>query len=183
MAEREALTADYVRSILHYDPETGIFTWRERPREHFTRANSFNSWKKRFVGKPAGNKSAHGYIRINICGVLYFAHRLAWLYMTGEWPEDQIDHANLEKADNRFSNLRSASRSQNTANRPTQPNNTSGYKGVVWDGRRNKWFVKIKINGRQKIIGYFSRDRIHDAAVAYERAARECFGEFARIDG
>jgi len=177
MAEREALTADYVRSILHYAPETGVFTWRERPCEHFATLNACGVWNSRCAGKTAGNID-RGYVQITIDGRPYRAHRLAWLYMTGEWPINDIDHASLDRSDNRFANLREATRSQNGANRRAMSNNTSGVKGVSWHASTRKWQARIQVAGKSKPLGYF--DDLEAAAAAYERAAHETFGEFAR---
>jgi len=185
MAEREALTAAYVRSILHYDPETGEFRWKERTPDMFAPGRrpvewSCKTWNSKNAGNVAGVDCGRRYLRIGISGRDYYAHRLAWLWITGEWPLGEIDHINLDKSDNRWSNLREATHSQNTMNRPRRIDNTSGCKGVVWDRSRNKWAARIKLPERNKHLGRFS-DR-EDAARAYELAALEHFGEFARTE-
>ena len=110
----------------------------------------------------------------------YGAHVLIWVWMTGEWPSVEIDHENLKRADNRWSNLREATHSQNMANGRKYRNNTSGYKGVFWENRKSpkKWRAMIDINGKHKHLGYHSSKE--EASAAYNKAADELFGEFAR---
>lgn len=155
------ITREDVAALLSYDERSGVFTWRKS-------------------GSRAGKVQSRGYVQILIRGRAYYAHRLAWFYVHGEWPPSQIDHINCEKADNRIANLRLATRSQNQANRGVQPNNTSGFKGVTWCGPRGKWRAEIKVNRRKVCLGSF--ERLEDAAVAYEHAAKRYFGEFARIN-
>jgi len=103
---------------------------------------------------------------------------LAWFYMTGSWPENQIDHKNLNKTDNRWSNLRLANNAQNGYNRNKQKNNKSGHKGVCWFKRTQKWHAQLKINGVRVHLGYFSK--LEDAVNAYEQAALERDKDFFR---
>ena len=100
------LTAEYLRWNLRYDPETGQFT---RLRHRYGRTTDGAK-----LGSP---KAPGGYLRIGICDKLYLAHRLAYLYMTGEWPPEEVDHVNMVRGDNRWANLRAASRRMNLANR------------------------------------------------------------------
>ncbi len=117
-----------------------------------------------------------GYIYV-LVGKHYAAHRIAWLLMTGEWPKADIDHRNKNRADNRWVNLREATRSQNLANQGPRPNNTSGLKGVSWDAKNNKWVAQISKDGKARKIGRFqSKD---EASAAYCAKAKELFGEFA----
>jgi hypothetical protein len=155
------ITAERLREALHYDPETGSFTWRINRRA--IRA-----------GNAAGTKKSNGYIQIRIDQKTYLAHRLAWLYMTGDWPPHTIDHSNTDVSDNRFRNLREATQSQNNGNANLTKKNTSGRKGVSWKKSRGKWVASI----HQKHIGIF--ENLDDAAKAYAKAAQEYFGEFAR---
>lgn len=173
------LTAAYVRSILHYDPETGVFTWRRRPLEHFETKRSCGTWNGRYAGNVAGRINI-GYVDIHISNTMYLAHRLAWLYMTGSWPKECIDHINMNRSDNRFCNLREATHSENKFNRPKQSKNTSGHKGVTLHKPNSKWVAKICANGKHRNLGYF--DTREDAAAAYAKAARELHGEFARTE-
>lgn len=179
MAEREALTADYVRQILSYNPDTGEFVWRERPREHFKNAQAYSAWNSRFAGKSSGNIS-DGYWQININYRTYQAHRLAWLWMTGEWPNGEIDHIDCVGVNNRFANLREAAHSENMRNARKRADNASGVKGVYWDHRREKWQAQISANNKHFYLGSF--DNIEDAAASYSKAARKLHGEFARTE-
>jgi hypothetical protein len=118
----------------------------------------------------------NGYIVIPVDGKQYPAHRLAFLYCTGEMPEE-IDHANGCRSDNRFANLRSCTRSQNNANRRSSGRNTSGYKGVTFSKANKAWIAAITVAGKHYYLGSFP-DKT-EAAKAYDKAAIEYFGEFA----
>jgi hypothetical protein len=174
------LTAEYVRQILHYDPETGVLRWKERPREHFKTYGSWKTWNTRYSGDSAGRVHRTGYVLIAIGNIDYLAHRLAWIWMTGEWPKEHIDHINGDSSDNRFLNLREATRSENMRNTRRPSTNTSGHKGVSLNKTTNKWAAGIKLYRKKLHIGYF--DNIEDAAAAYDNAARVLHGEFARCN-
>lgn len=160
------LGAEKLYEVLHYAPSTGAFTWR------VTRRGL--AWK----GKPAGSLHSTGYVLIKIDGVQYKAHRLAWLYMSGEWPKYQIDHVNGDRADNRFANLRQATPSENSRNKKLHPYSHSGVRGVTWHEREKKWIVRIQGSEQRVYLGSFTR--LEDAAAAYDAAAKRYFGEFAR---
>lgn len=180
---RENLTAEYIRSIIHYNPETGVFTWLSRRIEHFTDGKYPSERKaaiynRRWAGSVAGTINDKGYRIIGVDNSDYYAHRIAWLYMTGAWPSDQVDHKNLDKADNRWGNLREATNSQNNANRLARKDNVSGVKGVRWCRRDKKWIARIKKDGDRHTLGYFTS--LEEAAAAYEAAATKMFGDYAR---
>ena len=118
------------------------------------------------------------YLVIRIDGVLYRANRLAWLWVTGEWPEEAVDHKDLDSTNTKWANLRAATGTQNQANGPIQKNNKSGQKGVYWHKGAKKWIARIVVRGRTHHLGCF--DHLNDAAAAYATAAAEHFGEFAR---
>ena len=160
------ITQLQLKEVLVYDPESGIFTW----------ISTRNNFRK--AGSIAGSVNKFGYIRITIDEKRYMAHCLAWLYMTGEWPKRDLDHQNLDKADNRWRNLREATRSQNIANTSLNSSNSSGVKGVCWHRRRKLWQAAITCDGRRIHLGYF--DVLAEAGSAYELASKELFGEFAR---
>ena len=161
------LTQAELRRRLDYDPETGVFTWTE----------SRGSVRK---GVIAGAKPrSDGYLLIRVYGNLYLAHRLAWLYMTGTWPENDIDHINCVRDDNRFINLRGATRTQNLRNSKPQKGGTSRFKGVYFDARRCKWVSGIQVNKKQIFLGYFDVEK--EAAAAYAKAANDYFENFARV--
>lgn len=157
------LTQAILKENLHYNPDTGVFTW--------VKTN-----KGRILSKEVGFFEADGYRRIGINRKRYAAHRLAWLYMTGEWPENQIDHVNGIRGDNRFLNIREANHSQNNHNKRKQSNNTSGYKGVSWYKHAKKWRASIKLDNKTKCIGYFLTAEL--AYDAYRKAAKELHGDF-----
>lgn len=160
--KRQKLTQEELKKILHYDPETGIFTWKVR-KSYNTRA-----------GDKAGSIETQGYIMIKIERVSYKAHRLAWLYMKGSWPRFEMDHWNKVRDDNRWDNLREASHVQNMQNGGIRKDNNSGARGVTVSS--GKWRAKITVNGKQKHLGLFNT--VKEAKEAYDKAAREAFGEY-----
>lgn len=162
------LTLEALRERLHYNPETGIFTWLSSPSKKAIT----------LIGKPAGTSRRDEYVVIGIDGRDYRAHRLAWLYVYGEWPAGRIDHINLNRSDNRMANLRLCTHSQNLANTRARRTNSSGYKGVYFHTGAKRWQAKIKVNYRTKHLGFF--DTREEAAEAYRKGAELYFGEFAR---
>ena len=156
------ITAEYLRSILHYDQETGIFTWK---------VGSANQVK---VGDVAGSQDGHGYLQIRVCSRKYKAHRLAWLYMYSNWPKDQIDHINRNKTDNRITNLRDVSHKQNQQNTGKRSDNTSGHTGVSWYKPYSKWLAHIKHNQKQINLGYFTT--IEEAVAARKAGELKYWG-------
>ena len=161
---KSALTAERLREVLRYEPETGLWLW----------VVSRGGTK---IGAVAGTPH-DGYVRIKIDGCLYLAHRLAWFWMTGEWPEFEVDHEDLDRANNRWKNLRHATDSQNRANTKAFSNNKSGFKGVSWHARIGKWMVSISVNRKKTHLGYF--DCPAAGSFAYQIEADKAFGEFAR---
>lgn len=157
--------AERVRELLDYNPSTGEFTWKI-------------PHGRSGAGQLAGSPNGEGYIGIKIDGKLYAAHRLAWLHVTGSFPRHLVDHINGIRTDNRFANLRQATNSQNQANAKRPVTNTSGFKGVSFIKRANKWQASIRFEGRQISLG---RHRTPEAAhQAYLDAATRYHGEFAR---
>lgn len=150
------LTQEKLKSILSYYPETGEFIWLKKLSIRVV------------VGSNAGYVSDAGYILIGIEGTEYRAHRLAWLYMTGAWPIEQIDHRNRIRDDNRWKNLREATSGENKQNLGTRSNNTSGCTGVSWEKRTKKWAGYINVDGRRFNLGRFSD--VEEARDAYLRA-------------
>ena len=154
------LTQEYLKTVLHYDPDVGIFTWASRSEHVFKDSRSFKIWTKRYEGAPAGTSRADGYINIAITvggqRNNYLAHRLAFLYMTGRLPAAQTDHTNHNRQDNRWVNLRSVTHQENGMNQKISSRNTSGFVGVSWMARGNKWRARIKIRGEERHLGTFS---------------------------
>ena len=166
------LSADEVRALLDYDQKTGIFRWR------YNAARS-KEWNTRRAGKPAGglNKTI-GRIQVRIQDRgLYLASRLAWLYVTGEWPEHEIDHVNQDKTDDRFDNLRLASRIENMRNRKVHDDSRSGFLGVRWRKHHRKWEARISIAG--KTVWHAYAESAQEAAALRREAALLIHGEFA----
>jgi hypothetical protein len=155
------LTQAELKSKLHYNTETGIFT-------------RFIKYKNQI--KKAGSKQTNGYIYISINKIDYLAHRLAWLYVYGEFPKNQIDHINRIRDDNKISNLRESTQSENLMNISISSHNTSGYKGVSFDKSKNKFMACIQINSRQIFIGRYKTAK--EASIAYSNYAKEIQGEF-----
>lgn len=178
MAKRADITAAQVRAILDYNPETGEFFWRERPAGHFRTSRTHKWWNSRYAGKRAGCPGGNGYRNITINNRHYRANRLAWLYMTGEWPCGEVDHENRKIDDDRWDNLRDATHTQNIANTKTYSSNTSGFKGVHWHKRLKKWRSEITISGKKHHLGLFIN--VEDAHYAYALAAKKIHGKFAR---
>ena len=154
------LTDDRLHKLLDYSEKTGVFTWLIAARGR--------------VGDVVGWIDEQGYRRIRIDGVVYKAHRLAFLYMNGEWPTAQVDHKTGARDDNRWSNLRTATHAQNCTNRRVQVN--SGIKGAY--KRNHKWLASIRIDGRTFRLGLF--DTREEAGLAYAYAAYDAFGDFSR---
>lgn len=156
MATKNDLTVEYVRNILDYNPETGIFKWKKRD-------DVPQKWNTRNSGNITGWNHSNGYLQTCINYKKYYLHRLAWFYVNGVWP-DEIDHIDRDKKNNKISNLRVVTHRDNCANR-TQRKNPTGYKGVIFSKRDKSWAAKITINGVLKHIGTFKS--VEDAATAY----------------
>ena len=173
------LSAEEVRRRLDYDPLSGQLTWKAR--SDIRPERLCKTWNKSHAGKVAGTplKCEHtSYIQVRLNDRHYLAHRLAWLWVYGEWPEEEIDHRDGDGANNRWENLRPASSSQNKQNTQRRRDNRSGFKGVSWIAEKSRFRAEIKIAGKARHLGYF---RTAEAAhAAYSNAARDVFGDFAR---
>lgn len=165
MNKEDALTAERLREVLDYDAETGIFTRRMK-----TNINTV-------VGQVVGSLHHKGYLRMSVDGHIYWAHRLAWLYVYGEWPKGPIDHANRIRTDNRICNLREASYAENNRNVSISKTNKSGAKGVSWDKSNNKWRANVVLKRKNHSAGLF--DSVADAAKAAQALRAKLHGEFA----
>lgn len=151
---KSKLTQAELKRQLHYDPETGIFTWL---------VNKRGCAK---IGGVAGTLAREGYIRITIKGKGYKAHRLACLYMEGYWPEHQMDHKFGVRYDNRWSELQHVTQSCNMQNQKTRNDNKSGFPGVSWDKQRRKWVSQICVMGKHIFIGRYN-DQLEAALARY----------------
>lgn len=161
------ITQKRLKEVLRYDADTGQFTWIKQTS---IRAP---------VGRIADSKRRDGYFEIRIDKIINLSHRLAWLYVYGEFV-DCIDHKNLDRADNRISNLRNSTMSQNVANAKIRSNNTSGMKGVSWNKNRRKWRAYISFNNKRIELGMFNLK--DDAAKAYAKASKRIHKEFGRLE-
>lgn len=162
------LTQEKLRENLSYCAETGKFTWlKSAPRGG-----------RRVAGRVAGSLCPDGYIEIAFENVRYKAHRLAWLYIHGRWPDEVIDHINGVRDDNRESNLREASQAQNCANMRRSKANKTGFKGVYLNKKLGRYQANIKDGGKIRNLGlHYTAEAAHEA---YIKAANDIHGEFAR---
>jgi hypothetical protein len=164
---RQVLSRSIVLEMLSYSPETGRFVWLKRPST------------RRKAGDEAGTVSPESYRKIGIAGTIVPAHMLAWLIVHNEWPNGQIDHINGDRLDNRICNLRVVTQQQNALNRVLYKNNSSGFKGVHWNARRDKWCAQIRCERVRHHLGYFAE--FEAAAKAYEAASARIHGEYGKI--
>jgi HNH endonuclease/AP2 domain len=164
------ITFDQLRALVSYDPETGHFTWKPR---------GIAKWDPKYAGKRAGHlNTTWGYWYITLKRVGSFrANRLAWFYMTGSWPGETVDHRDGNPLNDRFENLRMATRSQNQHNRLQQKNNKSGTMGINWRESKQRWRAYLSVMGKQTHVGYFRTKE--EAIEARQAAAQKYYGEFA----
>jgi hypothetical protein len=159
------LTVERLREVLDYDPATGVFTWL------------IATSRRVRIGSVAGTVDPRGYRHINVDGHRYYAHRLAWFYVYGEWPAGILDHEDQVPGHDWFKNLRPATQSKNLANSRRKTDSLSGFKGVAYVPRLSRWQARVAINGKRFYIGSFATPE--EAHAAYMAKARELYGEFA----
>jgi len=164
------ITQDYLQSILDYDPENGVFTWK-------TRSDARPCWNTRHAGRRAGTAHNAGYRQIGINGKPELEHRLAWVYVHGGQPPAMIDHKDADRLNNRIANLRAATASQNNANNARRTDNSTGFKGV--SRKRNKFQAIVCKDNKQITAGRLF-DTPEEAHAAYTLMAARHHGEFAR---
>lgn len=159
---RTDLTAARLRELLHYDPETGVFTWRVRVSQAVK------------AGAIAGRINYEGYATIKVLGHEYRAHRLALFYMEGKMPAAEVDHINGVRLDNRLVNLRHADRATNAQNmrKALRTNLSCGLIGATWDRRREVWKAAIQVNGKKRMLGAFNT--AEEAHARYLEEKRAC---------
>lgn len=161
------VTQELIRYLLDYNPETGIFTWKHRPREMFNNDTVFNCWNGKWAGRQAGTKHKslkRFYLRAKIGDEFVLLHLAAWVFMFGKMPSGVIDHENGNGLDNRLSNLRDVTHATNCRNRKRNCNNSSGVNGVSWYKSSGKWVVSACHNKTKFQIGYF--EQFFDAICA-----------------
>jgi HNH endonuclease len=166
---KKLVSLERAREVLEYDQTTGILRWR------ITLSN------KARAGRIAGAENGNGYLRVGIDGRLYLAHRIAWLIQTGSWPTDDIDHRDLNKANNKWGNLRDATRGQNNANRRAQRNKLVALKGVTSVKKKTKRFrAQINVRGHVRHLGCFAT--AEEAHAAFLQESKRQFGSFVRVE-
>jgi hypothetical protein len=164
------ITYEIAKALFNYDPETGLLTWKF----------SSQSIKE---GAEVGTydktpKSNTRYRKVSVFRENYKVHRIIWLMQTGDWPKGDVDHIDGDGLNNKWENLRDITHSQNLMNAAVRSDSTSGYKGVSYDSRRDKWYAYINIDGKRKMLG---RHRTMQEAITARRdAEQDLFGEFAR---
>lgn len=163
---KQNITHERLLKALDYNPETGVFTRKLSGRGY------------RISDKIVGYVRKDLYVQICVDYKLYLGHRLAWFYMTGEWPPETVDHINGDKSDNAWANLRLASLTQNNFNVGKPKTNSSGYKGVSF-GKDGRYRANISINNKTVYLGNFST--AEEAYACYCRKAVELHGEFANL--
>jgi hypothetical protein len=160
------MTRDELMECVSYDPETGIFT-------------RLKSARTRLIGKPITRKDSNGYIQAFVMGKLRMGHVMAWLIHYGSMPENQVDHINGIRDDNRICNLRQATHSQNMMNRVTAKRSRSGYKGVAYHNQTGGYRAVIMKDGVSHSLGLYKTAR--EAYIVYCLEAMEMFGDYARF--
>lgn len=151
------LTPERLRYLLSYNPETGVLIW-------------IGGKRKKRIGTTAGGPGQGGYLRLMVDGQRYMLHRLAWLHVTGKWPVNEIDHISGDKKDNRFKNLREATREINTQNmRTPRKDNKCGFLGVSFN--RDRFLASIEYNKQRVYLGSYKKPEL--AHAAYLTAKRE----------
>ena len=170
MAKKPLPTAEQLRQLLRYDPETGKLFWFRRPASMFKAHSHEVTWNKRFADKEAFTSlTAEGYLQGTILGWRYNAHRVIWAMVHNEWPKSHLDHINGCRSDNRMVNLRMVSDQANARNQKRYSSNTSGVTGVQWHKAAAKWTANIRSDhGRNLYLGLF--DDFNDAVSARKAA-------------
>lgn len=166
----------YQSELVLYDQETGVFTWKPRTIEMFSRDGDCIVWNKRFANKPAGTICAWGYVVISFNGKKVKAHQLAHFIVHGYVPS-YIDHINGDRSDNKIANLRGATLSDNSANRGMDRRNKSGVKGVFWHDKAQKWQVQVVKFMKSHYGGLFCT--LEEAKSARDALAKTLHGEYA----
>lgn len=162
---KRPVSIERLKTLLAYEPDTGLFRWRV-------------SRGGQTAGDVAGSVDpSNGYIKVYADGRNQYGHRLAWAFVKGEWLEDQVDHRDLDRTNNRFSNLRPATNGQNMSN-SARVCSSSGYKGVYWHKGAGRWVAQIVCNKQHHYLGLF--DSLEVAHEAWREAAERLHGEFAR---
>jgi hypothetical protein len=183
MAMKSLPSQKFLHQCFDYDQHTGILTWKVRPRVHFLTAQAWKVWNCRFAGKAAGC-IIHGYVSV----VLTYrnqrspigAHRICWALVTGAWPKDEIDHRNGVRADNRLENLREATVAENAQNNKAHVDSTTGFLGIHWHKKQQKWRATIRVGQHRHHLGLFSTPEAAHAAYIKAKARLHSFQPILR---
>lgn len=175
---RKPVSPELLRHLIRYEPETGRLYWQPREVTMFHTARDCAAWNARYAGAQAfTSRTTGGYFQGSIFGFGYYAHRVAWAIQTAAWPAEMLDHADGDRANNKWENLREATNAENQKNRRSLKGSRSKYLGVSWGKSNRAWQAQITVDGRRQHLGYFASEI--EAAGAYDVAARQHFGEFA----
>ena len=168
MEKPRRINQEKLTAVLHYSSETGAFVWR----------HTVSPTARK--GSIAGSKNQCGYRQIKIDGTTYSASHLAWLYVYGAWPPDELDHIDRDRGNNRIANLRLASHKQNMENTGLRTNNSSGVTGVSFDRQSGKWKAQIQHFSKKICLGFYQS--IDDASVAYTTAKKALCTHYVSSD-
>lgn len=169
--EQPMVTQERLKQLFSYDAETGTFVFLARGAEEFATVRAASIFRTKCQGKVAGWKHVAGYTSIRIDGSDYLAHRLAWLYVTGEHAANEIDHVNGDRSDNRFKNLRAVTKLENAHNQSLRVTNKSGINGVF--PSRGRWRAEIVSEGRSIYLGEY---KTREEGIAARRGAEKILG-------
>lgn len=181
MTDTRLPSPELLCKLLRYEPETGKLFWRPRGMEFFIDVRTYRTWNTKFSNNEAltgANNS--GYRHGCVLSVQVLAHRVIWAMQTGAWPTHEIDHIDRNRLNNRWVNLRHATKSQNMTNVVSRPGSSSKFLGVSWRGETQKWRVQIHIDGKNTNVGHFSCEV--EAAKAYDKAAIIHYGQYASLN-
>lgn len=163
---------EVLRSLLEYDPGSGVLTWKHRPREMFNSDRIWKTWNSRWAGKEAFTSVTKlGYREGRIFRKGFLAHRVSWALFHGCWSDVYIDHINGDPFDNRIENLREVNNQENLRNSGLYSTNKSGVTGVSFSTDRRKWIADIRVDNKTIPLGRFSSFK--DAVCARKQAELE----------
>lgn len=176
MAKRPLPTPDELRQLLWYEPETGKLFWRERGAEWFAHCTPGHQdrirkgWNAAWSGKEAGVTGPYGYNTVTVQALHLMAHRIIWCMEHGHWPNEQIDHIDGDRVNNRLENLRECTHTENQRNMRRSRSNTSGVTGVYWDKKISRWKAEVSLKSRKIYVGVFRDLKEAETAVKAKRA-------------
>lgn len=176
---KKTLSHKLLLECVSYNKETGIFTWKKRPLSHFKTEMACKTFNTRFCSAVCGSKLSNGYMKVRLFGADYLSHRMAYFYVNGVFPQNQIDHINGVRTDNKFANLRSVTNKENSHNRQQlNKNSSTGLTGVTFDKARKLFVSSIQIDGKHKHLGRFkSKEEAYEAYLKAKRMSNTSFLE------